>query len=492
MTQTINSGAIAQGFQALAQALAPDYNGMIQADLARYRRDNIAADTRYRDALTGRTSTETERLAADLAAIEAARAALASGQLDNNSLAAIFGSAIGDPQALEAMPGFVTGARSSMDPSFVADPFFSHVLAGTGVQTFGDTPLGYGQGLDSAETIAGIEADAARYGHDQDLLGTRYTADQDLLGTRYTADANAQSAVDVANVNAGATVDVANVNAASALEVANVQALTARAAASTERLTDLEIAELTAATNLDIAQIEALSNEELAQIAAENDITIAEIGAAADETVAGVLASGRITEAELQAQGLMDRLNAQQDFAISNPDAAAILSGRGSTSASGADPMTPMDLQRLREMATEVVHGQTGHRDPGIVSQMVADVQALVTGGQAPDYAAAFEMVRGNLSMDDGGWFGRAFPVYQPIQLGAGTATGTPPQPTPSPVATTDAPAGTATGAPATGTVGSDGSVTINGTTYANGQTITLQDGRVFVVRDGQVVEAGQ
>lgn len=161
MDQTVNTGAIAQGFAALAQALAPNYQGMIEADLARYRRDNIAADTGYRNALTGKTTAETSGITADNAAEAAMRVALQSGQFDPATLGAVFAGVGTDPQGMAAMPGFVTGYRTTMDPSFVASPTFSSVLAGTGVQPYQNTPGGVADALGNAVTLQGMQNENA-------------------------------------------------------------------------------------------------------------------------------------------------------------------------------------------------------------------------------------------------------------------------------------------------------------------------------------------
>ncbi|GKT32077.1 hypothetical protein ADUPG1_006328, partial [Aduncisulcus paluster] len=152
MNSTVNTNAIAQGFGALAKALAPDYNGMIQADLAGYRRDNIAADTGYRNALTGKVGLESDRLKADNTAVAAARAAIASGLTDPQSLGAIFAGAYGDAGTMNAAGGFSTAYQSSVNPDFVNSPNFSGVLAGTGVQTYQNTPQGQANSL--ASTLA--------------------------------------------------------------------------------------------------------------------------------------------------------------------------------------------------------------------------------------------------------------------------------------------------------------------------------------------------
>ena len=55
---------IAAGFAALASALIPNSQGLIEADLARYKRDGLIADT-------NRTNVDATRLAADRARLQA-------------------------------------------------------------------------------------------------------------------------------------------------------------------------------------------------------------------------------------------------------------------------------------------------------------------------------------------------------------------------------------------------------------------------------------
>lgn len=143
---TINSDAIAQGFQTLASVLMPNPTGIMQADLMRRQGLNVDADTRYRDAQTGLTGTQQGKIQGE---IDAAKA-----------LAAIFGANpdLTDPAVraqiaavaplLEggmgaSMPGIV-GGTTFVDPDFAGgDAAFSNILLGNGiVNSYGNTPEG--------------------------------------------------------------------------------------------------------------------------------------------------------------------------------------------------------------------------------------------------------------------------------------------------------------------------------------------------------------
>lgn len=160
MDQTVNTGAIAQGFAALAQALSPNYQGMIEADLARYKRDNLVADTGYRDALTGKTAVETSGIAANNAAYDAARTVLSSGNLtDPTSMGTVLAGLVRDnPQAAGQ---FLAAARANLDPAFVASPTYSDVLVGSGVQPYQNTPAGVKLGLQNNIDVQKASDDGA-------------------------------------------------------------------------------------------------------------------------------------------------------------------------------------------------------------------------------------------------------------------------------------------------------------------------------------------
>lgn len=163
MNSTFNNQAVAAGFNALAQALSPNYSQMIEADLAARKGLNIDADTRYRDALTGQTGAataqtqaQTSRINADNAAIAQARQALQGGVMDPNTIAAILSGGMGDAQVMNAMPGYVQTARTHLDPAYGASDAASSNAALTGVAPMANTPTGHANAV-MADVLMGRE-----------------------------------------------------------------------------------------------------------------------------------------------------------------------------------------------------------------------------------------------------------------------------------------------------------------------------------------------
>lgn len=144
MNPNIRDQNIAAGFNVLAQALMPNAQGLIEADLARYKRDGLIADT-------NRTNVDATRLAADRERLltEARRT---QGFIDaDRNLAAVLAdpgfnpadpawrarlaaAAVTTQDGLSKGPAGVTGMSTFIQPDFAGSPdAFANILMGTGV-----------------------------------------------------------------------------------------------------------------------------------------------------------------------------------------------------------------------------------------------------------------------------------------------------------------------------------------------------------------------
>lgn len=190
---------IAAGFAALASALIPNSQGLIEADLARYKRDGLIADT-------NRTNVDATRLAADRARLQA-EADRTNGYIAaDKNIAAILadpGFNPADPAwraklaaasagveggLSEAAPG-MTGAATFINPNFAGSPdAFANILMGTGVvDDYGKTQPGFtadltAQGQRNDATIAGdAAANAADNTRALDVARIQAQAEMDRL-----------------------------------------------------------------------------------------------------------------------------------------------------------------------------------------------------------------------------------------------------------------------------------------------------------------------
>lgn len=205
---------IAAGFQALAAALFPDSQGLIEADLARHKRDNIIADT-------NRTNVDATRLAADRARLQAEADRTRNYIAADQSIAAILADPAFDPASPAwraklaaaaagaegglsgAMPG-LTGAATFVNPGFAGSAdAFANILMGTGVVD------------DYAKTQPGVVADIAAENKRNDAT---------IAGTLAANTADNARALEVAKMQAQSQLDQNTADNARALEIAKMQA----------------------------------------------------------------------------------------------------------------------------------------------------------------------------------------------------------------------------------------------------------------------------
>lgn len=158
MRLNVQDPSIAAGFQTLADILVPNSQGLIDADLARHKRDNTVADTQRTYADAARIDADRIRLAteaartqgymsadADLEAILSDPAFDPTSPLWRGKIAA---AAVRAENGLKDGPAGVTGFTSYVQPNFVPEDQFSNILSGTGVVTdFANTPTGQGRAL---------------------------------------------------------------------------------------------------------------------------------------------------------------------------------------------------------------------------------------------------------------------------------------------------------------------------------------------------------
>lgn len=146
MYTTIRDPGIRQGFSILADVFgAPNAQQMIQADLARHQRDDLAAQTALRQ--------QELQAAREQHANQVLLQSILAGNPDFADPAgrADFMSAIaGAPGGMQHGPRFATGSATFIDPQFADDSDFSRILTGTGVAGYDQTPDGVAAGHERA------------------------------------------------------------------------------------------------------------------------------------------------------------------------------------------------------------------------------------------------------------------------------------------------------------------------------------------------------
>ncbi|WP_319496009.1 hypothetical protein [uncultured Cohaesibacter sp.] len=148
MYNTIRNPGFAQGFNTLAQALAPNPQARINADLAAKRRDQIMAETAIKQQQL--TDLQTQATAQnDL------RSLLTSGADLNDpaNRSRMMGYLSGVPEGLQYGPKFATGATTFVNPGTFDDNQLANVLMATGTP-YQNTKPGVSDALASAQTVA--------------------------------------------------------------------------------------------------------------------------------------------------------------------------------------------------------------------------------------------------------------------------------------------------------------------------------------------------
>lgn len=146
MYTTIRDPGMRQGFSILADVFgAPNAQNMIQADLARHKRDDLAAQTALRQ--------QELQMQREAHANQVLLQSILAGNPDfaDPATRADFMSAIaGAPGGMQHGPRFATGSATFIDPQFADDSDFSRILTGTGVAGYGQTPDGVAAGHERA------------------------------------------------------------------------------------------------------------------------------------------------------------------------------------------------------------------------------------------------------------------------------------------------------------------------------------------------------
>lgn len=213
MISGIKDPNIASGFAALANILAPNASGMIEADLSRVKRDGMLADTRRTGAdqarieavtrgtdATTATTTRENQAAADLAAILADPAFDPATPEGRRRISA---AAVQARDGLAKGAAGVTGYSSYIDPNFAGDAdAFSSILMGTGiVPNFANTPRGF------EDDQSRLRADATA----KNAVTLQTNEDDNITSQANNAATNATSVANNAN-----TAQTSEANAAAA------------------------------------------------------------------------------------------------------------------------------------------------------------------------------------------------------------------------------------------------------------------------------------
>lgn len=216
MQQIVNNNGIQQGFANLAQILAPNANNVIQADLARGRRDLMDAQgaAATRNAATAAGKLDLLRTQ-DGRAAEIHQNAMALGEalkgLDlatQGGVAGLIGALVGAGADIND-PGAAAGYSVMLDPNARNQNELANIFLGTGVvDNFGQTQPGQAQ----AEAASQAEAVAVQELTNQGDLDVQHAANQGDLDV-----AHANSVTDLAQTemgNQGALALQESVNAA--------------------------------------------------------------------------------------------------------------------------------------------------------------------------------------------------------------------------------------------------------------------------------------
>lgn len=155
MQHVVNNNGIRQGFANLAQIFAPNANQMIQADLARGRRDLMNSQQRNFDATASATAADTARrdqVHGNLMGLGQSLAGLdLTDQAGRAALIGILGGAGLDLQH----PDAVAGHGVFLNPQFTTPDNFANIFLGTGaVNSYDQTQPGQAQSEDAARALA--------------------------------------------------------------------------------------------------------------------------------------------------------------------------------------------------------------------------------------------------------------------------------------------------------------------------------------------------
>ncbi len=152
---TFQDPGFARGFGSLADAMAPNPQNVMRAALMGAQRQQALARASVYDANAAQTAVQTSAMRSLPDVMAGVLGPEASP--DQVARARAMGVIAQAPGGLQHGPAFATGAMTFADPGWRDPAALSTTMTAAGVQTYGNTPAGYQDGLSSAERVASAQ-----------------------------------------------------------------------------------------------------------------------------------------------------------------------------------------------------------------------------------------------------------------------------------------------------------------------------------------------
>jgi hypothetical protein len=154
-TVSFQDPGFARGFSSLAEAFAPSPQNVMRAALMGAQREQAIARAGVYDANAAQTNVQTGALRSLPDVMVNVLGPEATPQ--QVARARAMGVVAQAPGGLQHGPGFMVGAETFANPQARSPQDLSTIMTAAGVQTYGNTPTGYQEGIQSTERVGGAQ-----------------------------------------------------------------------------------------------------------------------------------------------------------------------------------------------------------------------------------------------------------------------------------------------------------------------------------------------